>query len=174
MSLWSARASRAHTRQRRWEQDGYLGTDDLVFIVALPDGTFAGFVGGTAIRRSTPIAPTVGYRIGIALLPEYRNRGLGSAAHCLMADHLFWTTMANRIEAGTDLENIVEQRALEMQGSKERRSREERDTLRVSSGMVSHTHGSAQIPTHNRPLSGVRGYTPAASEPEMMMGPKAL
>jgi [ribosomal protein S5]-alanine N-acetyltransferase len=103
-------------RRRRWEQDGYLGTDDSVLIVALPDGTFVGFVAWTAIRRSTPIAPTVGYRIGIALLPEYRGRGLGSAAQCLLADHLFWTTMANRTEAGTDLENIVEQRALEKAG----------------------------------------------------------
>jgi RimJ/RimL family protein N-acetyltransferase len=34
----------------------------------------------------------------------------------LLADHLFWTTLANRTEAGTDLENIIEQRALEKAG----------------------------------------------------------
>jgi [ribosomal protein S5]-alanine N-acetyltransferase len=103
-------------RRRRWEQDGYLGTADSVLIVALPDGTFIGFVASTALRRSTPIAPTVGFRIGIALLPEYRRRGFGSAAQCLLADHLLWTTLANRIEAGTDVENIAEQRALEKAG----------------------------------------------------------
>jgi ribosomal-protein-alanine N-acetyltransferase len=103
-------------RRRRWEQDGYLGSDDSVLIVSLDDGTFAGFVAWTALRRSTPIAPTVGYRVGIALLPEYRGRGLGSDAQCLLADHIFWTTLANRVEAGTDLENIAEQRALERAG----------------------------------------------------------
>jgi RimJ/RimL family protein N-acetyltransferase len=103
-------------RRRRWDQDGYLGSEDSILIVALDDGTFTGFVAWTALRRSTPIAPTVGYRIGIALLPEYRGRGLGSGAQCLLADHIFWTTLANRVEAGTDLENIAEQRALERAG----------------------------------------------------------
>lgn len=103
-------------RRRRWEVDGYLGTDDSVLIVAMPDGTFTGFIACAAIRRSTPMAPTTAYRIGIALLPEYRNQGFGSAAQCLVADHLFWTTLINRIEAGTDLENLAEQRALEKAG----------------------------------------------------------
>ena len=102
--------------RRRWELDGYLGTDDSILIAALPEGTFTGFLAWTAIRRIPPIAPAVGYRIGIALLPEYRGQGLGSAAQCLLADHLFWTTLANRIEAGTDLENVAEQRALEKAG----------------------------------------------------------
>ncbi len=102
--------------RRRWEQNSYLGTDDSVVIVALPDGTSTGFMAWTAIRSSSPTAPTVTYRIGIALLPEYRSQGLGSAAQCLLADHFFWTTLANRIEAGTDLENLPEQRALEKAG----------------------------------------------------------
>ena len=103
-------------RRRRWQQDSYLGTDDSLIVVALPDGTFTGIVGWTAIRSSAPTAPTITYRIGIMLLPEYRSRGVGSAAQCLVADHFFWTTMANRIEAATDLENITEQRALEKAG----------------------------------------------------------
>jgi ribosomal-protein-alanine N-acetyltransferase len=103
-------------RRRRWEHDGYLGADDSVLIVALPDGSFTGLVSWAAIRRAAPIAPVYVYRIGIALLPEHRNRGLGSAAQCLLADHIFWTTLANRVEAGTDLENLAEQRALEKAG----------------------------------------------------------
>jgi [ribosomal protein S5]-alanine N-acetyltransferase len=103
-------------RRRRWELDGYLGTEDSILVVALPDGTFAGFLGCTAIRRSAPTAPTTAYRIGIALLPEYRSQGLGSAAQCLVADHFFWTTLVNRVEAATDLENLAEQRALEKAG----------------------------------------------------------
>src|SRR5258708_7752763 len=34
----------ARERRRRWERDGYLGADDSVLVVALPDGTFAGIV----------------------------------------------------------------------------------------------------------------------------------
>ena len=105
-----------HARRRRWELDGYLGAEDSVLVVSLPDGAFTGFIAWTAVRRSTPTAPTTAYRIGIALLPEYRNQGLGSAAQCLVADHFFWTTLANRVEAGTDLENLAEQRALEKAG----------------------------------------------------------
>lgn len=103
-------------RRRRWQQDSYLGTDDSVLIVGLPDGTFAGFVVYTGMRRAAPISPTNVYRIGIALLPEYRHRGLGSSAQCLLADHIFWTTLANRVEAGTALENLAEQRSLEKAG----------------------------------------------------------
>jgi ribosomal-protein-alanine N-acetyltransferase len=103
-------------RRRRWEKDGYLGTEDSLLIVALPDGTFTGIITWTWIRSAAPTAPTVTYRIGILLLPEYRSQGLGSAAQCQVADHFFWTTQANRIEAGTDLENLAEQRALEKAG----------------------------------------------------------
>lgn len=39
-----------------------------------------------------------------------------SAAQRLLADYLFATTTANRLEAGTDVENIGEQRALEKAG----------------------------------------------------------
>ena len=103
-------------RRRRWDLDSYLGTDDSVLIVSMPDGTFTGFITCAAIRRSAPTAPTTGYRIGIALLPEFRGQGVGSVAQCLVADHFFWTTLVNRIEAGTDLENRAEQRALEKAG----------------------------------------------------------
>ncbi len=60
--------------------------------------------------------PVVCYNIGILLLPEYRGRGLGSAAQCLLADYLFSTTLANRVEAGTEAENTAEQQALEKAG----------------------------------------------------------
>jgi ribosomal-protein-alanine N-acetyltransferase len=31
-------------RRRRWEEDGYLGSEDSLLVVALPDGTLAGIV----------------------------------------------------------------------------------------------------------------------------------
>ena len=74
---------------------------------------FAGFVVWRAVELSGPV---VCYNIGILLLPKERGQGLGSAAQCLLADYLFCTTLANRVEAGTEAENIAEQRALEKAG----------------------------------------------------------
>jgi ribosomal-protein-alanine N-acetyltransferase len=101
--------------RRRWEQDRYLGQMDSTLVVALPDEDrpFAGFVVWRAVALSGPV---VSYNIGILLLPDHRGHGLGSVAQCLLADYLFSTTLANRVEAGTDAENTAEQRALEKAG----------------------------------------------------------
>jgi RimJ/RimL family protein N-acetyltransferase len=100
-------------RRRRWEQDSYLGPDDALLIVALPDSTPAGIVSWRTMATS---GPRVTYIIGILLMPEHRERGIGSSAQCLVTDHLFCTTLANRVEAGTAVENVAEQRALEKAG----------------------------------------------------------
>ena len=42
--------------------------------------------------------------------------GIGTQAQRLLVDHLFATTTVERIEAGTDAENIAEQRCLETLG----------------------------------------------------------
>ncbi|MFI9385386.1 GNAT family N-acetyltransferase [Kutzneria sp. NPDC052558] len=63
--------------------------------------------------------PTVGcvaWNIGIGLLPSARGRGVGTLSQRLLVEHLFATTPYGRIEAGTDAENIAEQRALEKAG----------------------------------------------------------
>ena len=97
-------------RRRRWEEDGYLGSEDSLLVVALSDGTFAGIVVWKWI--ATP-APRGCLQIGILLFPEHRGKGLGTAAQRLLADYLFSTTPANRLEATTELDNVAEQRALE-------------------------------------------------------------
>jgi RimJ/RimL family protein N-acetyltransferase len=56
------------------------------------------------------------WNIGIALIPEARGKGFGGEAQRLLAQYLFATTSANRIEASTDVENIAERRALEKAG----------------------------------------------------------
>jgi RimJ/RimL family protein N-acetyltransferase len=101
--------------RHRWEQDHYLGQQDSMLVVAPPgqDLVFGGFVVWRAVLLSGPV---VCYNIGILLLPDHRGHGLGSAAQCLLADYLFSSTLANRIEAGTEAENIAEQRALEKAG----------------------------------------------------------
>jgi ribosomal-protein-alanine N-acetyltransferase len=101
-------------RRRRWEADGYLGNDGSVLAVALPDGALAGIVSWTPILTS---GPTDGcFRLGILLFPEHRGKGLGTTSQRLLADYLFSTTLANRLEATTEVDNVAEQRALEHAG----------------------------------------------------------
>jgi [ribosomal protein S5]-alanine N-acetyltransferase len=102
-------------RRRRWEQDGYLGDEDSVLVVALPDGdaTFAGVV----VWRWTDVLGVRGYlELGILLMPEHRGKGLGSAAQRVLADYLFAITPVHRIEATTEVDNVAEQRSLEKAG----------------------------------------------------------
>lgn len=101
-------------RCRRWETDGYIGVDSAALAVVLADGTVIGIASWEANNRGGP--PGGCYEIGLALLPDYRGRGLGTAAQRLLVEHLFKFTLANRLEAQTDAENIAEQKALERIG----------------------------------------------------------
>jgi RimJ/RimL family protein N-acetyltransferase len=104
----------AQAPARRFTADGYLGPEDGRLIVDVgTDGTAAGFLsyvaglfGGVAKH----------WEIGIALLPEWRGRGIGWRAQSMMCDYLFTHTPAQRIQAGTHPENVAEQRSLEKAG----------------------------------------------------------
>jgi [ribosomal protein S5]-alanine N-acetyltransferase len=102
-------------RRRRWEQDGFVGADSAALAVVLADGTVAGIASWKAKNYGSPGAC---YEIGLALLPEHRGHGLGTAAQRLLVDYLFTYTIAHRLEALTDTENIAEQKALERIGFK--------------------------------------------------------
>lgn len=78
-----------------------------------------GEVAGGISWHWTQWGPNAGSRcpmIGIWLRPEYRGRGIGSAAQAQVAELIFRHTTANRVEAHTDVENIAEQKALEAAG----------------------------------------------------------
>jgi RimJ/RimL family protein N-acetyltransferase len=79
------------------------------------DGEPVGTVSWRVVRYG-PNPESAAWNIGINVIPAARGRGLGSAAQRLLAERLFATTPCNRIEAGTDVENIAEQRALEKAG----------------------------------------------------------
>jgi RimJ/RimL family protein N-acetyltransferase len=66
--------------------------------------------------RHGPTPESAAWNIGISLIPEMRGLGFGSISQRLLADYLFATTAVNRIEAGTDVDNLAEQRALEKAG----------------------------------------------------------
>jgi ribosomal-protein-alanine N-acetyltransferase len=106
--------------RRRWEQDGYLGAEST-WLAAVSGGSFAGIV--TFKDRSPGVSEGTSrlyggaiYEMGIALLPEHRGRGVGTAAQRLLVDYLFATTPAHRLQALTEVENLAEQRSLEKVG----------------------------------------------------------
>jgi RimJ/RimL family protein N-acetyltransferase len=101
-------------RRRRWEEDGWLGRDSAHLAVSLPDGTLAGIVSWRTIKVGGPDGGCL--EIGALLFPEHRSPGLGTAAQRLLTEYLFATTLANRLQAITDTENLAEQRALERIG----------------------------------------------------------
>ena len=97
---------------RRYTADGYLGAEHGRLIVDV-GGERAGFVsyvaglyGGVAKH----------WEIGIALLPEWRGKGIGWRAQAMLCDYLFHHTPAMRIQAGTHAENPAEQKSLEKAG----------------------------------------------------------
>lgn len=101
-------------RRRRWEKDGYIGAESSVLAVALADDTVAGVASYEAKDRGGPMGGC--YEIGLALLPKYRGQGLGTTAQRMLVQHLFSYTLAHRLEAQTDTENIAEQTVLERIG----------------------------------------------------------
>src|SRR4051812_4427517 len=95
---------------RRFAVDGYLGADDTWLMVSVnEEETAAGFV---SFRTGQLGAAGQHYEIGIALLPEWRGRGIGWRAQAMLCDYLFEHTPVQRIQAGTHPENLAEQRSL--------------------------------------------------------------
>jgi aminoglycoside 6'-N-acetyltransferase len=103
---------------RQLEEDGYLGTDHgklIVELVGEGEPTPIGNVSWHAVDYGPPPASRC-WNIGITLVPEWRGYGHGTRAQRLLAEHLFDTTVIERVEASTDVENIAERRALERAG----------------------------------------------------------
>lgn len=95
---------------------GLVGEDRGALIVELAaDNTPIGSVSWRAVMYG-PNPESTAWNIGINLIPEARGQGYGGEAQRLLADWLFATTAARRIEAMTDVDNIAEQRALDKAG----------------------------------------------------------
>ena len=100
--------------RRRWEQDGFVAADSTALAVVAADATLIGIASWKAAHRGG--SPGVCFEIGLALLPDHRGQGLGIAVQRLLVDHLFRFTTVHRLEAGTDADNLAEQKALERIG----------------------------------------------------------
>ena len=98
----------AGAQDRRFALDGYLAGDNGRLMVQLEDQVtgFVTYSEGTYGGRASY------WEIGIALLPEWRGQGIGWRAQALLCDYLFQHTPAQRIQAGTQPENLAEQKAL--------------------------------------------------------------
>ena len=109
---WSGFGS-AETWRRRWEDDRLLGASPFCLVVAsVADDSFVGWVDW---RQNDRPGPGV-WEFGVLIDPVHRGRGVGTAAQRLLVDYLFSTTPCNRVWAGTDVDNVAEQRALERVG----------------------------------------------------------
>jgi RimJ/RimL family protein N-acetyltransferase len=101
-----------HSERRQWAESGMLGENGGTLIVL--HGTDR--AGAVSWRRVQTGPRAFSWAIGIGLAPPFRGRGIGSAAHRLLARYLFAHAQVNRIEAVTEITNVAEQRALEKAG----------------------------------------------------------
>ena len=104
------RMSAVRDLERRWQEDGLIGDASSFLTVRLRDETCAGWVTWRSIGSGGTL------EIGIALFPDHRGKGVGTEAQRLLVSYLFSTTTANRLQAGTEVGNVAEQRALERVG----------------------------------------------------------
>jgi RimJ/RimL family protein N-acetyltransferase len=98
--------------RRAWDENGLLTDEGGHLMVAL-GGDSLGFVAWRQIRTSPH---SYCWNVGINLLSEARGHGYGAQAQRLLVTYLLSHTPVQRIEAGTDVNNVAEQRALEKAG----------------------------------------------------------
>jgi RimJ/RimL family protein N-acetyltransferase len=102
---------------RRFAEDGFLGEQDSRLMVRAGDATAGLVTAGIVSWRSGSFDSVTKYwEIGIALLPEYRGRGIGWRAQAMLTAYLFAHTPVYRIQAATHPENRAEQKSLEKAG----------------------------------------------------------
>jgi RimJ/RimL family protein N-acetyltransferase len=99
--------------RRAWDENGLIGPEVGTLIVARGDDQL-GLVRWH--RRPLTVPSSYCWEIGIVLRPEARGRGYGTQAQRLLARYLFAHTTVHRIWAGTEVDNIAEQKALERAG----------------------------------------------------------
>jgi len=100
---------------RRIAAHDTLGPDRGMLVVAADDGTVVGEVSWLRVFNGPPPNGDC-WNVGIWIVPEHRGKGYGTEAQRLVAAYLFDNTYLERVEAGTEADNVAEQRALEKAG----------------------------------------------------------
>jgi RimJ/RimL family protein N-acetyltransferase len=101
-----------HVWGHRWAENGLLGSAGGTLMIVRGAGP-VGFVSWRQVGTG-PISYC--WEIGIAVAPEARGQGVGTQAQREIVRYLFRHTQVNRIQAGTEITNVAEQRALEKAG----------------------------------------------------------
>jgi RimJ/RimL family protein N-acetyltransferase len=101
--------------RRRLAANGLMTEDQGNLAIDVEGVGYVGDVGWFAVHHG-PGTIARALNIGIEVLAEHRYRGYGTVAQRLIAEHLFQTTLVERLEASTDIDNLAEQRALEKAG----------------------------------------------------------
>jgi RimJ/RimL family protein N-acetyltransferase len=99
----------------RLAEDGLLGPDGGELIVEADNASYAGQVKWLKSFWGPPEHSWC-WTIGLTIAEEWRGKGIGTAAQRLIVEHLFAHTRAHRIQAFTDIDNVVEQHVLEKIG----------------------------------------------------------
>ncbi|WP_151769640.1 GNAT family N-acetyltransferase [Streptomyces abyssomicinicus] len=100
--------------RRQWSERGFLTAEGGRLAVAhADDDRFLGEVQWHQVLQG-PASPC--WNIGILLLTAERGNGYGKRAQRLLVEYLFAHTQVNRVEAGTEVANVAEQKALEWAG----------------------------------------------------------
>jgi RimJ/RimL family protein N-acetyltransferase len=97
--------------RRRFEAGETLREDGGILAVVDDDGELVGEISWIRMLNGPPPNGHC-WNIGIWMRPEHRGKGHGAAAQRLIAAYLFDHTFLERVEAGTEADNIGEQRAL--------------------------------------------------------------
>jgi RimJ/RimL family protein N-acetyltransferase len=108
-------ARRPGSTRRQIEASQDLTEDGGSFAISRPTGHLLGEISWRRVS-SGPGTASYCWDIGIYVLVAERGQGVGSEAQRLIAAYLFDTTLANRVQASTDVTNLPEQRALEKAG----------------------------------------------------------
>lgn len=113
---WNAFDFRASNRfQQRFATNGGISEEAGTLAVETTDGVLVGSVGWhMVVHGPTPACRAL--NIGISLFAPHRGRGYGTSAQRQLAEYLFASRLIERLEAGTDVDNVAEQRALESAG----------------------------------------------------------
>jgi RimJ/RimL family protein N-acetyltransferase len=101
--------------RRRVEENPGFREEGGRFAVAVETGRLVGEISWRRLT-SSPTPASFRFNLGVYLLADERGKGYGTEAQRLLADYLFATTLAERVEATTDVDNRAEQRALEKAG----------------------------------------------------------
>jgi RimJ/RimL family protein N-acetyltransferase len=101
--------------RHRIETSEDITGDSGILAIARTTGHLLGEVSWRRIATG-PTPASFCWEIGVYVVRAERGRGAGSAGQRLAAAYLFETSLASRVQALTDVDNIAEQRALEKAG----------------------------------------------------------